>query len=202
MFYPNRYHRNPAPNPAPNPNPDPDQIPSPGPNPNTNPSFGPYDNIGCITYSQVNLVNEMRYLCLQLVIWSRAYITNNAARQAAVPAIYERLYSVPNGFYPYMNLFFGQEIAEQFINLASQHIIIFANLINAMSIGNQQAASSSQSAWHENADGIASFLVQINNSWNINQWHNLLNRYLEMFLDEAIAVMSSDYRREIAIYDR
>jgi len=196
VFNPNRYKQIPSPDGGPDPNQN--QIIDP----NVNPAFGPFDNLSCITFSQVNLVNEMRYLWLQLVIWSRSYITNSAARQDAVPAFYERLHSIPQGFFNYMDTFFGQAIAEQLINLLSQHIIIFADLINALSVGNQQAANRSQSAWYGNSNSIAVFLVQINDTWNYYQWLDLLNRYLEMFLDEAIAVMSSDYRREIAIYDR
>ena len=196
MFNPNRYKQIPNPGSGPNTN------PTPGINPNTNPIFSPYDNLTCITFSQVNLVNEMRYLWLQLVIWSRAYITNSSARQDAVPVVYERLYSIPQGFYNYMNTFFGQAIAERFIILLSQNIIIFTSLINAMAAGNQQEVNSSQSEWYENSNSIATFLIQINDTWNYSQWLDLLNRYLNMFLDEAIAIMSSDYRREIAIYDR
>jgi len=197
VFNPNRYKQIPNPDrgsPEPNQNQNMD--------PNINPAFGPFDNINCITFSQVNVVNEMRYLWLQMVIWSRAYITNSAARQGAVPAFYERLYSIPQGFYNYMNTFFGQAIAEQLINLLSQHIIIFADLINALSVGDQLRANIGQSAWYGNSSSIATFLIQINNTWNYGQWLNLLNRYLDMFLDEAIAVMSADYRSEIAIYDR
>lgn len=170
--------------------------------PNKNPLFGPFGNGDCITFSQMNIVNEMRYLWLQLVIWSRSYINNKRSRQGAVPAVYERLYSVPAGFYYYMNLFFGKVIAEEFIYLLSQNIIIFADLISAMLEGNQQNANSGQSAWYGNANEISTFLVQINNTWNYNQWLDLLNRYITMHLDEATAILSNNYRREIVIYDR
>ena len=39
---------------------------------NVNLAFGPFENLKCITYGQMNLVNEMRYLWLQMVIWSRS----------------------------------------------------------------------------------------------------------------------------------
>jgi hypothetical protein len=200
VFKPNRYNQ--SPDPGSGPGAGPGITPNPNQNLNVNPSFGPFDNLNCITFSQVNLVNEMRYLWLQLVIWSRAYIKSSSIRHASAPVFYERLYSVPTGFYNYMNLFFGQAIAEQFINLLSQHIIIFAGLISAMNEGNQQEANSRQSDWYGNANSISSFLAQINNTWNLNQWQNLLNRYLEMMLTEAVAIMSSNYRNEIAIYDR
>lgn len=198
MLNPNRYKQ------IPDPGPDIDSHPSTNPSfgPNINPSFIPFDNLECITYSQMNLVNEMRYLWLQLIIWTRAYINNNAARQGAVPVVYERLHSIPTAFYHYMNLFFGKAIAEQFIQLLSQHIIIFANVIGAMAVGNQQAANNRRSAWYGNVNDIARLLVQINGSWSYNQWQDLLNRMTTMILDEAVAIFSANYRREIAIYDR
>lgn len=186
----------------PDPGSDLNASPDAGIPPNTTPPFSPFDSISCITYSQMNIVNEMRHLWLQMIIWTRAYINNRRSRQGAVPATYERLYSIPAAFYTYLNLFFGKAIAEQFINLLSQYIIIFADLINAMITGNRQAANSSQSAWYGNVNSIAEFLVQINGSWNVNQWTDLLNRMMTMLIDEAIAILSSDYRREIAIYDR
>jgi hypothetical protein len=200
VFNPNRYNQ--SPNPGSGRGSAPAASPNPNQNPNTNPSFGPFDNLNCISFSQVNLVNEMRYLWLQLVIWSRSYINSSATGHASAPVFYERLYSIPTGFYYYMNMFFGQAIAEQFINLLSQHIIIFASLINALKDGNQQEANLRQSDWLGNASSISSFLAQINNTWNINQWQSLLNRYLEMLLDEVIAIMSSNYQNEVAIYDR
>lgn len=196
MYFSYRYRRTP------------DQGTGPQTNPGQNgsfdgnPIFGPYDQIQCITFSQVNLVNEMRYLWLQMVIWSRSYINNSAARQRALPIVYEKLYSIPRGFYNYMNLFFGPVVAEQFVNLLSQHVIIFANLIDSMRSGNQQAANASQSAWYENTNGIAALLVRVNNFWNNSQMQDLLVRYLEMLLSEALAIFSSSYREEIAIYDR
>ena len=99
------------------------------------------------------------------------------------------------------NLFFGQEIAEQFIYLLSQHIIIFSSLVDSMYIGNQQAANLNQSDWYGNAESIAVFMARLNSSWNYQEWYDLLVRYLKMLIDEALAIFSADYRKEIAIYD-
>jgi len=198
VLNPNRYKQ------IPGPGPDRDSNSGSGPDfgPNINPSFSPFDNLECITYSQMNLVNEMRYLWLQLVIWTRAYISSSVARQGAVPTIYERLHSVPTAFYNYMNLFFGQATAEQFINLMSQYIIIFANVIGAMAVGNQQAANTGRSAWYGNVNDIARLLVQMNGYWSYNQWQDLINRMTTMIIDETVAIFSANYSREIAIYDR
>lgn len=169
---------------------------------NMSPAFGPFGNMHCIPFSQINLVTEMRYHWLQLVIWSRSYMCCRASRQGALPVIYERLYSVPEGFYKYISPFYGQVIAEQLIDLLSQYVIIFASLIDAMAAGNQQEANMSQSAWYKNANDIAALLVQINNSWNYNEWQDLLGRLIRMNIDQAIAVLSGNYQGEIVIYDR
>lgn len=170
--------------------------------PNMNPTFGPFENLDCITYSQMNLVNEMRYLWLQMVIWSRAYINNSVARQDALPVVYARLHSVPIGFYSYMSMFFGKEIAEQFIHLLTENIILFANMVNSMVEGNQRSAIKNQAALYENVSTIAVFMARISGSWNYNEWQNLLNNYLKMLIDEAVAILSGNYQKDIAIYDR
>ncbi len=205
MFNPNCYNQIPklclAPelkptDPAPS-SASPDQIV-----PNRYPSFGPFENLECIAFSHVNLVNEMRYLWLQMVIWSRAYISNSTAKPEALHAVYERLHLVPMGFYNYMNLFFGQGIAEQFLQLLAQHIVIFSELINAMTAGDQHAANLSRSAWYGNSKNISAFMVRLCNLWEYNEWFDLLNKYQKMLLDGAFAILTDDHRKEIIIYDR
>ncbi len=60
MFNPNRYRQIPSPDRGLDPNQNQNM------DPNVNPTFGPFNNLSCITFSQVNLVNEMRYLWLQI----------------------------------------------------------------------------------------------------------------------------------------
>lgn len=182
--------------------PEPDPISSDQIIPNRYPAFGPFENLECISFSHVNLVNEMRYLWLQMVIWSRAYIDNCTAKPEALYPVYERLHLVPMGFYNYMNLFFGQGIAEQFLQLMAQHIVIFGELVNALTAGDQHAANLSRSAWHGNSKNISEFMVHLSRRWDYNEWADLLNKYQKMLIDGTIATLTNDRRKEIIIYDR
>jgi hypothetical protein len=204
VHQPNRYQQIPNPDEISNPISDPgqDTIRNPAESPAVNPDFWPFGGIDCIPFSQINLVNTMRYLWLQLVSWSRPYLCCSSSKEEAKPVIYERLHSVPAGFFNYISTFFGQAIAEQFIHLMSRHVILFADLIEAMISGNQQEANRSQSEWYGNAAEIAAFLARINETWNYYQWQDLLGRLIRMHIEEAVAILSADYQREIAIYDR
>lgn len=176
------------------------QLP-PRPTPLPLPSLPPQPEI-FLPYGQVNLINVFVSLWGEIAIWMRSYIAAVAAGYANIDALSNRLYRIPVDFHDRLRLVFGRQPAEAFLNLISMHIILTETIINALRRGDEQAVNTNTVALYKNADEIASLLRQINPFWSEVQWRNLLYTFISMNLQEAIALMSGDYERDIDIYDR
>jgi hypothetical protein len=117
-------------------------------------------------------------------------------------AISERLFSAPVDFGQILALIFGEENSERFINLLSTHIIAMEALFNAQKNGDEQLVNDNAIRIYENADEIASFLLQINPFWNQAQWRNLLYNYIDMTFQQSIALLTRNFHQDIDVFDR
>ena len=117
-------------------------------------------------------------------------------------AISDRLYQIPVQIGNLLQLVFGQQAAEHFINLLSTHIIQMETAIMAQKNGNVQAVNDSVNNLRQNASEIAVFLEQINPFWLPPQWENLLFNYINMTFEQSTATLSGDYVKDIQVFDR
>ena len=150
----------------------------------------------------MNLINEFRTLFLQLAIWTRAYIISTASGFGNVDYVSQRLFNVPLDFMNKLQLIFGTEAAETFLNLLTRHVTLTQALVNAQSDGDIEAVNATVIELYGNADEIAAFLVQINPFWNNIQWRNLLYNYIAMTFEESTSLLAGDYARDIDVFDR
>jgi hypothetical protein len=155
-----------------------------------------------IPYGQMNLIVNYRTLWLNLSMWTRAYLLSLASGLPNTKAVSERLYEIPNQFGRILQLIFGQQSAERFINLLSTHIIQMEAAITAQKNGDSQALNDSAKLLYQNADEISNFLEEINPFWFKVQWRNLFYTYISMTLAESTALLSGDYSKAIDIFDR
>jgi len=155
-----------------------------------------------IPYGQMNLITNFRTLWLNLSMWTREYLLSIASGLPNTNAVHDRLYQVPIQLGSLLQLIFGQQSAERFINLLSTHIVQMESAIMAQKNGDNQALSNSVNLLYQNADEISDFLSQINPFWFQAQWQNLLYTYISMTFDESTAMFSGDYGKDIQIYDR
>ena len=101
-----------------------------------------------------------------------------------------------------LQLIFGQQSAETFVNLLSTHIVQMEATMMGQKNGNNQAVNDSVKLLYQNADEIATFLSQINPFWFQTQWQNLLYTYISMTFEQTTALLSGDYVRDIQVFDR
>ena len=155
-----------------------------------------------IPYGQMNLIINFRALWLNLAMWSRSFLLSIATGLPNTKAVSDRLYEVPVQLGSLLQLIFGQQSAETFVNLLSTHIVQMETTMMAQKNGNNQAVSDSVKLLYQNADELATFLSQINPFWFQTQWQNLLYTYISMTFEQTTALLSGDYVKDIQVFDR
>lgn len=155
-----------------------------------------------LPYGQMNLIINFRTLWLNLSMWTRSFLLSSTSGLPNMKAVSDRLYQVPVQLGSILQLIFGQQAAERFINLLSTHIIQMQAAITAQKNGDNQALSNSVDLLYQNANEIAVFLSEINPFWAQAQWENLLYTYISMTFEQSTAMFSGNYSRDIQIFDR
>lgn len=154
------------------------------------------------TQSQVALLNQLRMLWEQHVHWTRSFIISTAANLGDLDATTKRLLRNPSDFADLLRPFYGDQIANQFKDLFTQHLLIAADLVNAAKNNNTNAVDEARKKWYANADEIAAFLAHINPFWDESRWKELLYSHLQMTEKEAVLRLTGKYAEDIAIYDQ
>lgn len=150
----------------------------------------------------MNIINEFRFHVLELAIWGRSLALSLKYKLPNVDAVYNRLLEVPSHFYDSLSTFYGQEIAEEYLNLLTQHLITFRTLTEALLSGDNAAADASIKQFYANADSISEFFARLSPYWDKRQWQNLLYQYIQLIYYHILAIVTNAYDQEIQIFDR
>jgi hypothetical protein len=154
------------------------------------------------TFEQMNMLIHAQRLWIQFASWMRTFMLNTLENSNCLPAVTTRLYEqIPLDLYNVFLVFYGEEIAQQFLNLFSRFIHNTWPMLEAYKSGDQEAINASAVQWYRTADDLATFLAKNNIYWNEDQWKSLLYQYIRSYIQEIIAYLGGDYEQEIAIYE-
>lgn len=152
-------------------------------------------------YGQMNLLNEMRKLWEEHVMWTRLFIISSASALADMDVTTKRLLRNPSDFAKVLEIFYGKQKAETFRSLLEEHLKIAGSIVDNAKQGNEKAVDQYTKLWYDNADKIAAFLASINPNWSEEEWGNLLHDHLRMTMDEATARLKGEYAKDTIIFD-
>ena len=156
-----------------------------------------------ITFEQMSIIANSQRLWLQLALWINTLIHTVFRDSERKPVVFNRVYQgVSMDFYNMILVFYGSEIAQQFLNLFSNFILNLWRVIESLNENNQEAINTNTVQLYRSADILARFLARINLFWDEAQWQSLLYQYIRMKIDEVLAVATRDFEREIDIFDR
>lgn len=155
-----------------------------------------------ISYGFMNLINLYRAIWSELAIWTRTYILGTMSNYGNVAEVGARLYTVPVEIQNQLKTIFGEEAAEKFQILLSQHVVLIMTLADAIKRGDIETQNTIINQLYQNADEMAAYLSEINPFWNITQWTNLLHYYISLTTNDLVALASSDFAQDIQISDR
>ncbi len=157
---------------------------------------------GRMTNEQVNLLNTLRRLWTDHVMWTRAFILSTAFDSGDLQAVTKELLRNPGNFANVLRQLYGDENAKRFENLFSDHLLIAAELVNAFKKGDSRAVEEQHNKWYANADMIAQFLSEINPYWQKSDWQNMLYDHLNMTEHEAAQILTKQFAESIAQYNK
>jgi hypothetical protein len=158
------------------------------------------DTMG-ISKSEVYLRNVMRMLWEQHIVWTRMTILSIIKDLPDVDFVTKRLLQNPIDFKKVLIPFYGDEIASQFSDLLTSHLVIAAQLVKASKAGYKNEASATEKSWYKNADEVAVFLNRINPYWSEQNWKTMLYEHLKLVKSEAVDILTNNYIQSIVDYD-
>lgn len=159
-------------------------------------------NEQCITYSQMNLIFNVRIFFRKFTTWIRAYIISSYVGIGTAEELFGRLYLESTDFGDILHVIFGNEISNRFALLLNQFTFGLRDLITAQLAGNSEAVNENVNNLYKNTEDIAAFLASISPYFNEAEWKNMLGTYLQYTLEEANLYVSGDYGKDIEIFDR
>lgn len=152
-------------------------------------------------YGQMNLMNELRKLWEEHVVWTRLFIVSALAELPDREATTKRLLRNPSDFANVLEIFYGRQKADTFRSLLEEHLKIAASIVDNAKQQNTKAVEQYSKLWYGNADRIAAFLAGINPCWAEDEWRNLLYDHLRMTTDEVMARLSGEFIKDAIIFD-
>ncbi len=156
-----------------------------------------------VTFEQMNAIITFRTVWLDMALWMREFIHSFVGDHPNLEAVTNRLYTgVPIRFYNALVVFYGTEIAEEYLNRISNIIVVFWRLVEAMKSGDQEGVQSATRELYETADQGAAFLASLNDYWDASRWRDLYTQYINLGIQVILAVLEGNYENEIRIYDR
>ena len=153
------------------------------------------------TQQQICLMNRLRQLWQQHVYWTRFFIVSTAANLEDLKPVTNRLLQNPKDFAQLFTPICGTNMASQFQELFTQHLLIAADLVNAAKNGEKEAADCVRQKWYQNADEIARFLSSVNRCWNEAKWREMLHCHLKMTEKEAALYLQGNYAESIQLFN-
>lgn len=155
-----------------------------------------------VSYTYLNLDKAMRYLMTQLAGLTRLYFISVFSGYGNADAIAKKLYSLPFDFKEKAELIFGAPLSEEFMSLLSMHVAYIQYLADSMKSGNQDGANYATQQLYSNADAIAAQYAKMNPFWSKAQWETLLGNYVNLLIQDVVALASKDFQKEMDIADR
>ena len=155
----------------------------------------------CFTFEQFNILNNLISLWQRYTMWTRSLFLSKKENSPNILAVQNRYYQIPMDFYNTLRVFYGERLAEQFLNIFQRYILIQANLMDALLANDQDRIDTLTQAWYSSADEIASLLSRLP-YWNVDVWKTLLYQDISMTIANFNAALTGEYEREISIYER
>ena len=150
----------------------------------------------------LNLAKSMRNLMAQFAYLTRIYFASVYSGYGDAQAVANKLYSLPKRFQEKAELIFGAPLSEDFLNLFTLHVFYILSLVNALASGNQDNANYYTQLLYQNANDIASQYAKMNPFWDEMQWKTLLYNYINLIIQDAVALGSREFDKELDIFER
>jgi len=159
-------------------------------------------NEQCITFSQMNLIYNSRFIWRALSTWTRAYVISRYLGIGTEESLFTRLYDESSKFGDMLSLVFGARFSENFTWLLNEYTIALRDLVSAQKEGNTDEVNKSLERLYNNAAERARLLAQANPFWDESTWRNIFETYLRFTIEMINSFITGDYSNDAEAYDR
>ena len=156
---------------------------------------------GCITYGQMNLINDFRSLWAEIAIWSRSFMASTTSNFSDIKAVNNRLYKITENFKDKLQPFFGMKVAEEIQQLLLAYIINIQTMVTALYNKDPLTVDTAVTSLYRISDEIADYMASINPYWERSKWQSLLYEMNARLIAETVALIGGEYEKEIDIRD-
>lgn len=161
-----------------------------------------FDPTGYLTYEQMNIIDEFQKHILDLAIWRRALVISLKFNLANKEEVFSRLLREPEDSHEIMVTFFGQENADAYLDLMTQQISTYRQLVEALLAKSQKDADAAFKELNNIAINLADFFAGLSSLYTKDQWTTLFQYYEQLLYYEAFAIVTDNYNGEIDLFDR
>ncbi|HYE67130.1 MAG TPA: hypothetical protein VEA58_00885 [Anaerovoracaceae bacterium] len=159
-------------------------------------------NQQCITYSQMNLIFNSRIYYRRLAVWTKIYLLSSYFGIGTAEELFSRLYYETLDLGNMLKIIHGRGDAEQYSQLLSQFAITLRDIITAQLEGNTEEVVKHVDYLYQIAAERAAFIGVINPYASQTEYENLFETYIQYVLEDANALATGDYSKDIELYDR
>ncbi|WP_312647601.1 hypothetical protein [Aminipila sp.] len=156
----------------------------------------------CIPINQVNLIFDSRTTWRDLTVWLRSYVHTKQGGLGDLDAIKEKLNAVLVKSTNIFSLIFGEQSADEYVDLWNNFINYYDKLIEAQISGDMETVNKNKEKLQENSVQTAWFLAHINPYWTESEWIELLSLYNQMSIDQSTALLNKDDKKDIYGFDK
>jgi len=155
-----------------------------------------------VSDAAISLTRAMQRLWTDHVVWTRLYVITAVDERPELDAATTRLLKnqedIGNAIVP----LYGKAAGKQLTDLLKQHILIAVDLVAAAKAGDQKKFKTYDKKWDSNAEDIATFLSGANPYLTKKDVVDLLHLHLSLTKDEAVARISKDFTKDVAVFDQ
>ena len=151
---------------------------------------------------QMNFIFRARMLWRDLATWLRSYKVSLYGGVGNAESLSQRLFRIPLEYGNILRVFFGDQPAEQFINLLTQYIAILQALFIAQINNDVDAINDLTQQAYQNVNSMAALLSSVNPYWTQGEWATFLTLFTGLQVQEATTFLTKDYSANNDIFDR
>lgn len=154
-----------------------------------------------MTTSEVDLMNNMRALWEQHVIWTRLFIISVVDNLKDLDFVTKRLLKNPVDIGNLFRVYYGEAIAKKITDLLTEHLAIAGDLVKALKKGDNVKATALDKRWYKNADDMAFAFASINPHYVEKEVKEMLYKHLDLTKREAADRLAGNYAADIEDFD-
>ena len=157
----------------------------------------------CITYEQMNTIQNIRMFWFDLALWLRRYLISRYTGIGDSEEIYNRMRQVPVNYTNELKLVFGEKFATDFLPLLNEYLDLVDDYITAQKEGNIDEINRIIQLLTQNVENRARLQASYNPFFNETDWRNrLYSAHVRSVIDLSTSYLTGDYARGSDIYIR